>query len=41
MTTHITDDTIEAAIEQHDDPGHDDAFTVNAARTRTRWRKSV
>lgn len=31
-TTHITDDAIEAAIEQHDDPGHDDALTVDAAR---------
>jgi len=31
-TTHITDDAIEAAIEQHDDPEHDDALTVEAAR---------
>ena len=31
-TTHITDDIIEAAIEQHDDPDHEDAVTVDAAR---------
>ena len=31
-TAHITDDAIEAAIEQHDDPEHEDALTVDAAR---------
>jgi len=31
-TTHITNNDIEAAIEQHDDPDHDDALTVHAAR---------
>jgi hypothetical protein len=31
-TTHITDDAIEAAIKQHDDPEYDDALTAEAAR---------
>jgi len=31
-TAHITDDAIEAAIEQHDDPEHKDALTLGAAR---------
>jgi len=30
--THITDDVVEAAISQHDDPDHEDALTVDAAR---------
>jgi predicted DNA-binding protein (UPF0251 family) len=31
-TTHIPDDAIEAAIEQHDDPEHEDALTAEVAR---------
>jgi len=31
-TTHITDDAIEAAIQQHDDPDHEDALTIEDVR---------